>query len=39
MIKSGREYAKSHNSPCPLMYSYYKTQYLGKQTDKNNLDF
>lgn len=29
MVNSGREYSKKHNSPCPLMYHYYKTEYLG----------
>lgn len=29
IIQSGREYAKRHQSPAPLMYAYYKTEYLG----------
>ncbi|XP_078618101.1 lanC-like protein 3 isoform X1 [Branchiostoma floridae x Branchiostoma japonicum] len=29
MVKSGREYSKRHNSPSPLMYAYYGTEYLG----------
>ncbi|CAG5036013.1 unnamed protein product [Parnassius apollo] len=29
MITSGREYSKRCRSPCPLMYHYYNTQYLG----------
>ena len=29
MVLSGREYAKNHKSPCPLMYHYYNTEYLG----------
>lgn len=29
MVESGREYATIHKSPCPLMYHYYNTQYLG----------
>lgn len=28
-VKSGKEYAQSHNSPCPLMYAYYQVEYLG----------
>nr|XP_026491888.1 lanC-like protein 3 [Vanessa tameamea] len=26
---SGREYSKKHRSPCPMMYHYYNTEYLG----------
>lgn len=29
IVESGREYAKKHRSPCPLMYHYYSTEYLG----------
>ncbi|XP_073971365.1 lanC-like protein 3 isoform X2 [Rhodnius prolixus] len=29
LVESGRNYAKHHRSPCPLMYSYYGTEYLG----------
>ncbi|KAL3176501.1 hypothetical protein MRX96_010296 [Rhipicephalus microplus] len=29
VVQSGREYAKKHRSPCPLMYSYYDVEYLG----------
>lgn len=29
IVDSGREYSKSHNSLCPLMYSYYNVEYLG----------
>lgn len=29
IITSGREYSRKHGSPCPLMYHYYNTQYLG----------
>ncbi|CAH0724248.1 unnamed protein product, partial [Brenthis ino] len=29
MVISGREYSKKHKSPCPLMYHYYNTEYLG----------
>lgn len=29
MIQSGREYSRKYKSPCPLMYSYYDTEYLG----------
>lgn len=29
IVASGRDFAKKHNSPCPLMYHYYNTQYLG----------
>lgn len=30
MIKSGTEYSRRVNSPSPLMYAYYETEYLGK---------
>ena len=30
IIESGRRYSQSHHSKSPLMYSYYKTEYLGK---------
>ncbi|CAH0401173.1 unnamed protein product [Chilo suppressalis] len=29
MVASGEEYSSKHNSPCPLMYHYYNTEYLG----------
>ncbi|XP_065283219.1 lanC-like protein 3 isoform X1 [Dermacentor albipictus] len=29
VVQSGREYAKKHRSPCPLMYAYYDVEYLG----------
>lgn len=29
IVQSGRRYAVDHGSPCPLMYSYYDTEYLG----------
>ncbi|CAG9795894.1 unnamed protein product [Diatraea saccharalis] len=29
MVASGRDYSTKHNSPCPLMYHYYNTEYLG----------
>lgn len=29
IVKSGTDYSRSVNSPCPLMYSYYETEYLG----------
>ncbi|CAK1550721.1 unnamed protein product [Leptosia nina] len=29
MFQSGKDYSKSHKSPCPLMYHYYNTEYLG----------
>lgn len=29
MIVSGKTYVRVHNSPCPLMYAYYGTEYLG----------
>jgi len=29
IVDSGRAYAAKHRSPCPLMYAYYKTEYLG----------
>ncbi|KAJ0174277.1 hypothetical protein K1T71_010423 [Dendrolimus kikuchii] len=29
MVTSGREYSKKRNSPSPLMYHYYNTEYLG----------
>lgn len=28
-IESGRRYAAARKSPCPLMYAYYGTEYLG----------
>ncbi|XP_020293533.1 lanC-like protein 3 homolog [Pseudomyrmex gracilis] len=29
IVTSGKTYARVHNSPCPLMYAYYGTEYLG----------
>ena len=29
MIECGRQYSRKNRSPCPLMYQYYKTEYLG----------
>jgi hypothetical protein len=29
IVQSGRDYAKKGNFKCPLMYSYYKTDYIG----------
>ncbi|XP_016952104.1 lanC-like protein 3 homolog [Drosophila biarmipes] len=29
IVTSGREYSKINNSPCPLMYQYHGTEYLG----------
>lgn len=29
IIVSGKTYVQVHNSPCPLMYAYYGTEYLG----------
>ncbi|XP_071578734.1 lanC-like protein 3 homolog [Temnothorax nylanderi] len=29
IIISGKTYVQVHNSPCPLMYAYYGTEYLG----------
>ncbi|XP_029162376.1 lanC-like protein 3 homolog [Nylanderia fulva] len=29
IVASGQMYARVHNSPCPLMYAYYGTEYLG----------
>ncbi|KMQ89626.1 hypothetical protein RF55_10724 [Lasius niger] len=29
IVVSGQMYARVHNSPCPLMYAYYGTEYLG----------
>lgn len=29
IVRSGERYATDHGSPCPLMYSYYETEYLG----------
>ncbi|EEC20188.1 lanC-like protein 3 [Ixodes scapularis] len=29
VVHSGREYARKHRSPCPLMYAYYDVEYLG----------
>ena len=31
-VHSGRQYSKRHHSPCPLMYAYYGTEYLGRNT-------
>lgn len=30
IIKSGRNYSLSTNCPCPLMYAYHGSEYLGK---------
>lgn len=32
IIESGKQYAKRKRKPFPLMYSYYGTEYLGKNT-------
>jgi len=29
IVASGREYARKNNTPCPLMYAYHGTEYLG----------
>ena len=29
IIESGQQYSQSHRSASPLMYSYYRTEYLG----------
>lgn len=29
IVASGKEYSKKHGSPCPLMYHYYNTEYVG----------
>ncbi|XP_022094787.1 lanC-like protein 3 [Acanthaster planci] len=29
VVESGRSYSKRHQSPSPLMYAYYDTEYLG----------
>ncbi|XP_075981763.1 lanC-like protein 3 homolog [Anticarsia gemmatalis] len=29
IVASGRDYSAKHKSPCPLMYHYYNTEYLG----------
>ncbi|CAG7723925.1 unnamed protein product [Allacma fusca] len=29
IVQSGRRYARHKSSPCPLMFSYYDTEYLG----------
>lgn len=29
IIESGRQYSQRHRSRSPLMYSYYRTEYLG----------
>ncbi|CAH1782538.1 unnamed protein product [Owenia fusiformis] len=29
VVQSGRHYSVKHDSPCPLMYAYYDTEYLG----------
>lgn len=31
IVQSGRKYSSQHASPCPLMYSYYDTEYLGEK--------
>ncbi|GIY88586.1 lanC-like protein 3 homolog [Caerostris extrusa] len=28
-VEAGRKYSKKRKSPCPLMYAYYDTEYLG----------
>ena len=30
IIESGKQYSANHSHRCPLMYGYYKTEYLGK---------
>lgn len=30
IVQDGRKYASVHRSPMPLMYSYYDTEYIGK---------
>ena len=30
IIVSGQQYSQRHRSKSPLMYSYYRTEYLGK---------
>lgn len=37
IVRSGTEYSKRVNSPCPLMYSYYHTEYLGMKSNKQLL--
>jgi len=29
MVESGERYSRRHRSPCPLMYAYHGTEYLG----------
>ena len=29
IVESGKNYSRRHKSPCPLMYAYYDTEYLG----------
>lgn len=29
IVESGKQYSRNHYSPCPLMYAYYHTEYLG----------
>jgi len=42
IIESGRQYSQKHHSKSPLMYSYYRTEYLGKyivhSVDWDNID-
>lgn len=33
IIESGRQYARKKRKPFPLMYSYYGTEYLGKNAN------
>lgn len=33
IIESGRQYARRKRKPFPLMYSYYGTEYLGKNAN------
>ena len=30
VIQSGREYSAKFKCPCPLMYAYHGTEYIGK---------
>lgn len=34
IIESGRQYARKKRKPFPLMYSYYGTEYLGKNSQR-----
>lgn len=39
IIESGKQYARRKRKPFPLMYSYYGTEYLGKNTSSEKGSF